>query len=358
MKKARFAELDGLRGVAILLVISYHYFTRWAPEGLYPYGSMFSVIGVRDGSVGVLLFFIISGFVIMNSLQRIGSFRDFVIKRADRLVLPMVVLSTLAFILLSGPLATPHLEQNVANLLPSWTFTTPKFWTWVNPQIDYVDGAYWTLFVEVRFYLLISIVWFCLPKSVNDIIFTAIAALSVGLYAVAKVTASDTVVRLLDLFLFPPYISLFASGIIYFNLMKTGWDRRSAAQLILLIPISTYALTFKIDDPSNYGPTIISALAFHAIFICICTGLTWTRIFGFWPLVFVGRISYSLYLIHQNVGVALIHRLDSGMAPVTYLLAVAGIVGLMIALAYLSWRYIEEQKPISSLTRVGRARFS
>ena len=68
--RGRLAYLDGMRGVAILLVLLFHAFARW-PD-LVPYGDQYQSVPLfRVGFIGVNLFFIISGFVILMTLESV-----------------------------------------------------------------------------------------------------------------------------------------------------------------------------------------------------------------------------------------------------------------------------------------------
>ncbi len=75
MKKTRFEELDALRGVAALFVVFFHY-TLSRPQ---------ADLGFKLGSTGVDLFFIISGFVILLSLEHVEKPGQFIINRICRL---------------------------------------------------------------------------------------------------------------------------------------------------------------------------------------------------------------------------------------------------------------------------------
>lgn len=68
MSKQRLEYLDGLRGLAILWVLLYHFFSRWAE--LIPFGSTYQQWLIFEmGDLGVNLFFLISGFVIFMTLN-------------------------------------------------------------------------------------------------------------------------------------------------------------------------------------------------------------------------------------------------------------------------------------------------
>ena len=106
MVSQRLRALDGLRGVAILLVMGFHYFYHlesfYYKSTLYPYGETFSsVLIFKYGYMGVELFFIISGFVIAMTLEASRSVIDFVIRRFARIWPALIVSAILTFFLLN-----------------------------------------------------------------------------------------------------------------------------------------------------------------------------------------------------------------------------------------------------------------
>src|SRR3990172_280603 len=89
----RIKYLDGFRGLAIILVILYHSFARW-PE-IVPYGDQFSNFFLfHSGWIGVQLFFLISGFVILMTLDKSIGFKNFITKRWLRLF-PAILIATI-----------------------------------------------------------------------------------------------------------------------------------------------------------------------------------------------------------------------------------------------------------------------
>ena len=351
-QRGRIVELDGLRGLAILLVVGFHYFGRFTAERgvpLYPYGDRFASWPVAsDGRVGVFLFFIISGFVICYSLARSRSTLHFLAKRADRLVLPMLVLSSITFVLLAGPLQTPFLAVRWADFLPSWTFTAPGFWRWVDPQVNYIDTAYWTLFVEIRFYLLAGLLWFLAPRRHVPNILVALACggfLALLLFASVGWRYPQSLV---EVFLFPQYLPLFVCGWFYADLRRNPTDAAAWRRLWLLIPLSLAGVASKFNGQWSQ---LLWLLAFHLVFIGLVQGRPWVTILRTPLLVGLGLVSYSLYLIHQYVGVALISRLPTQWSLSAQLSGVAVITLLMVAIACLSWRLLEHRRPFTARNR-------
>jgi peptidoglycan/LPS O-acetylase OafA/YrhL len=98
----RIASIDGLRTIAIVAVIAFHYCYRWgpplSPESLYPYGSALAGLpGARFGAYGVHLFFVISGFVIAMTLDGCRTPREFIVRRYARLGPAMLIFSAITF---------------------------------------------------------------------------------------------------------------------------------------------------------------------------------------------------------------------------------------------------------------------
>lgn len=351
-QRGRIVELDGLRGLAILLVVGFHYFGRFTAERgvpLYPYGDMFAFWPIaRDGRVGVFLFFIISGFVISYSLARSRSTLHFLAKRADRLVLPMLVLSTITFVLLAGPIQTPFLGVRWADFLPSWTFTSPGLWRWVDPQVDYIDTAYWTLFVEIRFYLLAALLWYWAPRQHLRKILVALAVGGFLALMLFEATGWRAAQRIVELSLFPHYLSLFVSGWFYADLLRRDTDPSIWRKLGVIVPLSLAGVAIKSNGEWSQ---LLWVPAFHLIFISLVQQHRWIAIFRTRWLAGLGLVSYSLYLIHQNVGVALISRLPTQWSLFAQLAGVAVIALLMVGIACLSWRLLEQRRPFTARSR-------
>ena len=143
----RFSELDGLRGIAALAVVAYHFgypavqnYPRIAPE---PYS-------IPLGELGVQLFFIISGYVILLSAIKSGSALKFGISRFARLYptywLALAVAAAVYFLY-----GNPGRDITVAQTLVNATMMQ-RFML-----VDNVDQVYWTLAIELQFYLLMGL---------------------------------------------------------------------------------------------------------------------------------------------------------------------------------------------------------
>jgi len=159
-EQKRLYELDLLRFLSAMFVVSYHY--AGVNSGFWTQGArhLFPELApvARFGHLGVLLFFMISGFVILMSGwgRQIG---DFAVSRITRLfpaywasvALTVVVFYTAGtfFANASGPDSVPR------RLLPNLTMLEGGV------GADYMEGLYWTLWTELHFYVLIAILIYC-----------------------------------------------------------------------------------------------------------------------------------------------------------------------------------------------------
>ena len=145
----RLAELDALRGIAALAVVLFHYTVK-APEILPRVVTV--DYGFPIGNYGVQLFFAISGFVIFMTLERTKNTADFAFARFTRLFpayWAAILVTTLAVHLLgASELAQPG-EVIATN------FTMLQGFIYVPA----VDGVYWSLTVELAFYLCMWALW-------------------------------------------------------------------------------------------------------------------------------------------------------------------------------------------------------
>ena len=117
----RLEVLDGMRGLAALMVVAYHFFARWAEPQftptLYAHGDDLATFLPLQlaGEVGVHLFFLISGFVIMMTLERATGLLDFIVKRAARLWPAMLVCATLSTLIINVS-GVGNLYENVTRV--------------------------------------------------------------------------------------------------------------------------------------------------------------------------------------------------------------------------------------------------
>lgn len=348
MVSQRLRALDGLRGVAILLVMGFHYFYHlesfYYKSTLYPYGETFSsVLIFKYGYMGVELFFIISGFVIAMTLESSRSVIDFVIRRFARIWPALIVSAILTFFLLNwsdAPFAL-HRRQFWPNFLPSLTLTPPSLWSGWFPKVDYVTGVYWSLVVEIRFYMIAVILFWLFSREKlarNLVIFTLVVYIARALLRRAMPGYNGVY----DALFIPDYLPWFAAGAVFYELYK----ERLAKGAALIMLAMMYALIARVS--TNYAmigrdPVFASAAAlfFLTLFWFLATKPTSMRIFEIRPLVWIGECSYSIYLYHYAVGMILISQVSKTVGLAPQLLLVAAISLLVLAVGRASYAVVE-----------------
>ncbi|WAC11351.1 acyltransferase family protein [Dyadobacter pollutisoli] len=327
---ARLHELDALRGISAFSVMLFHFTINANKQKL---GWAFN-----SGVTGVDIFFMISGFVVFLSISKIKNWQDFVVKRFARLYPAFwsCLLITVSFVLLFEPE-----NINAFSVLANATMVPSYF------SVEDLDGSYWTLVIELTFYFWILIIH--IFKGINRIeyigFFTIWAVIAFHEFTLFYPNSYLSVTQKVQLV---NHFPLFYSGILFYNMKnKPNWQR-----YIPLILCSLFA-SFYLHDKGGRSQYIVSAhlhylliTLFHLIFALFC--LDKLRFLKFPPLLFLGKISYCLYLIHQYVGLRLISTFtDDFRINIYFSLSLS--ITICISIAYLVNRFVE--KPCNRLIR-------
>jgi peptidoglycan/LPS O-acetylase OafA/YrhL len=290
LARGRLTELDALRGIGALCVLIFHYSTRF--HELFPQAAHvpFSFPG---GNYRVLLFFTISGFAIFFTLDRIATVADFVVNRFARLYPAYLVAMLLTLSIEYLAQATQLLIGPVAILA---NFTMLQGFAFL-PE---VDGAYWTLTVEIAFYFCMIAIWkFAGIRRLEPVL--AVWLLIRWLYW-AWPDMPERIIMLLVL----RYTPFFVIGILAYRLwrgQRSLWQQAPYAALALL----------SIATMETWDVTIVGCALLLA-FVALIHGHL--RFLAWHPLVWLGGISYSFYLIHQHVGfVVMLECAKAGYSP-------------------------------------------
>lgn len=286
----RLTELDALRGLGALCVLVFHYSTRF--HELFPQAAHvpFSFLG---GNYRVLLFFAISGFAIFFTLDRIRTAADFAVNRFARLYPAYLVAMLLTLSIEYLAHATQLLVGPGAMLA---NFTMLQGFAFL-PE---VDGAYWTLTVEIAFYVCMLSLWKWAGLRRLEPWLALWLALR-WLYALWP-GMPERIVMLLVL----RYVPFFIIGMLSYRVWsgQRGWLHQAPYAALALLSIAT------IDS----WDILLSGVILLAVFMALITGRL--RLLRLRPLVWMGGISYSFYLIHQHVGfVVMLKAAEAGYSP-------------------------------------------
>lgn len=315
--RGRLQELDALRGLAALGVVSFHYTTFYQGQygHLKPLG-----FGFPAGNYGVQLFFLISGFVIFMTLDRTRTAADFAVSRFSRLF-PAYWVALACTALVVQAIGMPAQKFGLGTLEANFTMMQDIL------GYENYDGSYWTLQVELLFYAQM-LLWFVLGQlqRIGWIIGGWLCLTLAHALAAGEGWHFSYAARLLLNLRHIPY---FALGILFYRLHAARGSRMGNIALILAC-LATVGLAY----PVAYLAAAACCTAIFALFLA--GGLRWLR---HRPFLFLGGISYSLYLLHQAIGFALIHDLEGMGVP--SLPAIMLALGLALGLAVLLNRCVE-----------------
>jgi peptidoglycan/LPS O-acetylase OafA/YrhL len=328
--KDRFYEIDLLRFLAALAVVFYHYTFRGFAEGGYS-PVEYPVIDdfFKYGLYGVQLFFIISGFVILMTASKRGA-AHFVISRITRLYPAFwacVTITALLIVWKGGELFQVGWLQYLINLTMLSGFV----------GVEMIDGVYWTLLVELKFYVLVFAV-----LVIGQI--HRIEWYLAGWLALTVETVLLPLPKIVTFLFLTEWSSYFIAGALFYLVKQYGLNVfRSimlgvclGVALIKDIPQLQHAEQLYSSDFSSY---IASALiiSFFAIFLLISLGKT--QFFSSEKLVKLGVLTYPLYLIHQNIGFMVFHEIGDQVNRYVLLI---GLVLVMMLAAWLINKLIEQ----------------
>jgi len=317
---SRFEYIDALRGIAVLLVIWMHstsVYIKLSPvireKGIWLYKIAHFI---DSGRIGVVIFFAISGFVLLKSIKgntKTGT-KTFLIRRFFRLYPAFWVSIILAISLniIDGNLIS--YEKVLANI----TMLPLIF------DQNMILGVYWTLEAELFFYILgLFLFIFGISNNPKALFFTSIFLLFLlFLFQMLKITSGNHV----GFVVLPLHLSIMFWGAIYRYLLdypKTKimffTTNISLKFLFLFITLALYVVAFIYLIKGIKTDT----MAYIQVGLSYSLGISFFLIFTSYIkiknkfLVFIGKISYSMYLFHAVVFSALNYCLQS-YAPQTF----------------------------------------
>ena len=294
-------HIDGIRCIAVLSVLFYHFEYKVVPGGF----------------VGVDIFFVISGFLITRLLladvkRDNFSFRRFYMRRVRRLAPALIATLVVTFIVAGAVLTPAHFQRfSGASLASLFSVSNIYFWS-ESGYFDAVAGLKpllhtWSLSVEEQFYMIWPALLFLLRASSAR----RIAAVFAALFVLSLVAASWGSAHIpgAAFFLMPFRVYEFAIGAVLALLPLTRWRGHAwneimvAVGLVLIfIGLTQFSKTTAFPDINALLPCIAAALL---IAFGTSSHLGWLLRNPF--SIFIGRISYSLYLVHWPVAVLYKH---------------------------------------------------
>jgi peptidoglycan/LPS O-acetylase OafA/YrhL len=311
-RQNRITVLDSFRAIAAMSVLFYHFDNRHFEYGYY----------------GVQLFFIISGFVIFKTIEAVKSSKEFIVKRFFKLFPTYWVCMSLTFLVILLSPAFTDLQVSIRDYLSNLTMIATRF------GANYIDNAYWSLEPELAFYVFICVIYAFNKIQYIQIIGIAWLCLILVNYA-AGIETYFPAIRLFNI----RHGQLFFSGILFYKMYKDGPDKFSILGICCCYIISLLVY-IKADAHRASGPVVIAAItiiySLFFLFLFNRLGFLSNKV-----LVFLGGISYPLYLLHQSLGLILIKRMQVSL-HMNYVTAFFIMMSVVLTLAYLVNKYVEK----------------
>ena len=363
--------LDGLRGVAIALVVSYHFvFLSGAADAESAADrALWSVVGV--GWAGVDLFFVLSGFLITGILYDAKApagqyLRSFYGRRVLRIfpvyyMFLLLLMFALPLVDSDGRDAAGAVRENFVWYATYIVNFQPIFHSGISTEFLFA-GHLWSLAVEEQFYLVWPlVVLVCSRRTLMGVCLLAIVCalgIRVG-FQVADAGAG------LSYELMPARMDTLAVGALVALAWRSPRDlallARWMPRAVLVAAVSLAVLCgIRRDLAPPFDAWILTiglssfAILFGGMLLMVISaapGGAIHALFSQRPLRALGRYSYALYLIHLHVAVVLLHRLDivgdmpavvgSTIPGIVAFFAVASVISL--SLAWVSWHLWEKQ---------------
>lgn len=355
--------LDGVRGLAILAVLLFHFVMPVDPRGptdaairwLFSYGAL-----------GVDLFFLLSGFLITGILYDSRTnpyyFRNFYMRRVLR-IFPLYY-GVLVIVFLVVP-AIPALRGSEIEGLRSH-----QVWAWlygVNIYLAIHNGwvlsyieHFWSLAVEEQFYLVWPLfVWLLGSKPRLFLGFSlAVAIASFGGRIIASLYGASQIVTTV---LTPFELDALAIGGFFAVYLRQPDGEARTRRMIMpmaLAGVGLLLVQFGVRHFSDYGNALASLRrgAFHLLLaalllqaVCAPASSVWSRFFRSSPMMTLGKYSYGLYVYHHFLSYYFLsHNTELALASVigsrTAALTIQAVVGMAVSMgiAWVSYEYFEK----------------
>lgn len=360
--KKRFDEFDGLRGIAILMVMAYHIIPEGENLFSNPLTKFLTTIS-QMGWAGVDLFFVLSGFLITGILleqkEKQGYFRNFYARRILR-IFPVYYLSLT--VLFSIYLLTGMADIHTILTTGLWYYSYQQNWIYsMNAGPGLYFSHFWSLAIEEQFYLVWPlIIYFANPKQIFRIGAVLIGiAFMLRIYIVfflGDVNISNT---------FPIYSSvtrmdsLIVGGLLAVVFLSEDGRDKLAKNMLLVLSLSILVigaciathpasplwnnaamLTIGFSDIALLGGALI-------IYLQTSHPNNYLRAFFRNPvLTFHGKYSYAMYIFHWPIASLAITTYINGPTPhtgwVQWVLYTGGCYIFTLSAALISWNLVEK----------------
>ncbi len=341
--RLRFPLLDVTRIVAAFAVVLFHWGFLYGVEnpatGNHPWPILYP--WSQYGYLGVQLFFMISGFLVLQSAYS-KSVGGFVRARLVRLYPAYIACCTLTYVVIA---TIPDEPKSFVTFLNNLTMFNGVVASFTGTDPDYLDGSYWTLVFEWKFYVLVALAVAGRQLVHIERLLWIWLALTVGNYLHPT--------SLVELIAVAPWSSYFIAGCVFFRVANLGWNPSRAGLTVIsfacaLVQAALEAERLTVMHGTEFHRAICmaSVAAFFALFLLLPKTNRWTILRASkWPAL-LGALSYPIYLLHLRLGASAVRAF---WAPETRTIVLVAMLCVLVAVAYAVHRLVE--RPIWRLFR-------
>ncbi len=283
----RAGYIDSLRAIAIILVVLFHYTYHYESEYLLR-SDQWKFELARYGWSGVDIFFIVSGYCIGMTIIKTQNFIEFVVRRVARLYPGYLICGLLTLIFYSYfdlpgrevDWFTGFMNLIFANFIPGMNF-------------KYIDGIYWALMVEIKFYFFFGLIFFflnSLKKSINVWFIFCVLGNIISMFD------KESFIFITSIF---PHANLFLIGLLIFHFDKVSLVNKLVIFLFVIISLLTN------ERYIGFELYFVFLISFVSLFLLKKIDLN-IKI-----LSSLGLISYTWYLTHNAIGIIIIRELNN-----------------------------------------------
>ncbi|WEK53340.1 MAG: acyltransferase [Candidatus Cohnella colombiensis] len=361
----RFIQLDSLRGLAALAVLFSHIIL--IPESMgstmhslltAPY-SPFQIL--VDGHSAVILFFVLSGFVLSLPLLngKYQSYHGYLIKRFFRIYVPYIISFFVALTLLSlsPKLTGVGISESINNTWSqnlSMSVIVEHILGIVNVHTEAINSPYWSLVHEMRISIIFPFVVFLLRNVrwyYTVLIGLALFGFSTlnDIFNIQTSNGLNTTyfdsLHYLSFFLYGMLLAKHRIGIVDgFRALKNRF-KYSVLAISLICYNCSYGVIVVLNKLNISVPfdrslrEQVVAIGVAGFVIIVLSSSRVGNVLKNRIPVFLGNVSYSLYLYHMIIMLAFVHGF-AGKVPLGYLLLASIVISLVVA--YAMWRFVEK----------------
>lgn len=327
---SRIAGVDGIRGLAALYVVLYHVFLRAWQAGAAAHAPLWALF-FSSGRTAVIVFIAVSGFSLSAGPARNGwrlpSVREYARRRAWRILPPYWAALVFSLLMVWFVVAQPGWALPDAKSVAVYGLLVQDFFT-----VGIPNRAFWSIAIEAQLYLLLPVLLLIVRRfgAIAMLAVTAVAVVTLGPLSGSAPWANNAVAQFT-----PDLAVLFAVGILAAGIRNAsdrvralpwGWFALVAATpVVVLMSVSGFVWS----NTNLFWLDLASAPAIGCLLAALATSgaRPLVRVLDTAPLRGLGSFSYSLYLTHLPIVIAVAYGLVLPRVP-----AGADTFGVLVAI--------------------------